>query len=98
MNSLDSIALSILKRAGATEGEAFVEPGAGGNLGLNRFVGGATEALWIATYTMFIIWLLALILCPLSAVVGGREKYAIVSHLHLNEEPNIDSKLKKFSN
>ena len=82
MTSLDSIALAILKRAGVTEGEAYVEPGAGGTLGMNRFVGGATEALWVATYTMFILWLLALILCPLSAVVGGREKYAIVSHLY----------------
>ena len=77
--TLDSIAVSILKRAGVTEGEAYVEPGAGGVLQLNRFVGGATAALWVATFTMFIIWMLALVLCPLSAVVGGREKYAIVS-------------------
>lgn len=83
---MEEFAQSIVKRLAPTvapEGEMYVEYGAGGKLGLNQFPGGATEAVWIATFTMFILWLLALIICPLSAVVAGKEKNAVVRYVNL---------------
>ncbi|KAJ3031796.1 hypothetical protein HDV00_008126 [Rhizophlyctis rosea] len=49
---------------------------AGGMAGLNHFPTGGMKALWIATFTMFIIWLLGLLFAPIAAkfLSGGDGK------------------------
>ncbi|KAJ3322332.1 RAB3A interacting protein [Blyttiomyces sp. JEL0837] len=55
------------------------EQGAGGTLGFNGFQGLYTESAWIATFCLFIIWLLSLLISPIivklfpSTSSGGRE-------------------------
>lgn len=61
--------------------ESAVDPGAGGVQTRNQFPGGFTESVWVATFTMFIVWLLALVLCPLAATTGARDKFAVVQSL-----------------
>ena len=68
----------LFARQTSPEGEAGVEPGAGGMLGVNRFVGGLTQSMWIATFILFVIWLIALVIAPLAATIGGSEKYEVV--------------------
>ncbi|KAJ3045812.1 hypothetical protein HK097_001110 [Rhizophlyctis rosea] len=42
--------------------------------GVNHFPTGGMKALWIATFTMFIIWLVGLLLAPIAArFLSGRE-------------------------
>lgn len=67
--------VQVLARA---ELESAVDPGAGGVQTQNQFPGGYTVSVWIATFTMFILWLLALVLCPLAATTGSRDKFAVV--------------------
>ena len=58
--------------------ESAVDPGAGGVQTQNQFPGGYTVSVWIAAFTMFIFWLLSLVLCPLAATTGSRDKFAVV--------------------
>jgi hypothetical protein len=58
--------------------DAKVDAGAGGILASNAFPGIETESVWIATFTSFIIWLLALVITPLAATADSNGKLHIV--------------------
>ncbi|KAJ3299308.1 hypothetical protein HK104_009427 [Borealophlyctis nickersoniae] len=51
----------------------FVKRQGGGQVGINRFPSGGMKAIWIAAFTMFIIWLLGLILAPIANKVFSKD-------------------------
>ncbi len=47
--------------------------------GTNAFGTGQAEAIWIATFTFFIVWLLGLLLTPLISMLHGSRKMPMPS-------------------
>ncbi|KAI8837850.1 hypothetical protein BC829DRAFT_447539 [Chytridium lagenaria] len=62
--------------------------GGGGQLGLNSFYGGDTEAAWIATYVLFLLWLIGLLIVPIASRTaaggaGGASTWVIPLRFHV---------------
>ena len=82
---------SFLSNVSIPEAEAKVDFGSGGVLGRNTFPGGYTESVWIATFTFFVIWLLALVISPLSATVSNEHKLVVPKSIRNFSRASRDS-------